>query len=255
MEHASLLIAILLFVFVFGLLRNTKQMQQGRKIELRRIPGLEMIDEAICQATEQDRPIMFNTGWQDLGVDLFCSLAVMSHVVRQSATLSMPVLSPFAYPLSYAMGEEYWKAGYAARGKEGMFAVEESLRYFSNNQSAYGSSIASWIKRDKVGANFMFGQYGYESLVIAEGGQQAGAIQIACTPSIFQVPFLMVSCDYTVFGEEFYVAGAYYSQDPQLLGSLVTQDLGKLLVLALILAGTLILTLLRQNWLAPLLYW
>jgi hypothetical protein len=255
MEHASLVIAILLFVFVWALLRNTKQMQQGRKIELRRLPGLEMIDEVICQATEQDRPIMFNTGSSDLGVDLFCAMAVMAHVVRQAATLSMPVLSAFAYPLAYAMGEEYWKTGYAARNKEGMFPVEECLRYLSNNASAYGTSIASWMKREKVGAHFMFGFYAYEAMVIAEGGQQAGAIQIACTPCFFQVPFLMVSCDYVVFGEEYYVAGAYYSQEPQLLGSLVTQDLAKLVVLALIISGTIMLTVFRQSWLAPLLYW
>jgi hypothetical protein len=113
--------------------------------------------------------------------------------------------------------------------------------------------VAGWIKRERVGANFLIGVYGFESLVIAEAGQQAGAVQIACTPSFFQVPFFLVSCDYTVFGEEYYAAGAYFSRDPVLTGSLVAQDWAKLALLILIVAGVILLTFFQTNWLSALL--
>lgn len=253
MEHANLTIFAFFFIFLGAVLYQIRRVRSGRPVHLRRIPGLEVIDDVIGQSAEQDRPIMFNPGMQGLGVDLFCSLAVMGHVVRKAAKLSMPVVSPLSDPLAYAMAEEYWKDGYASMGKEGLFPVEDCLRYMSDNQSAYGAGVASWIKRENVGANLLFGNYGYESLVISEAGQQAGSIQIACTPSFNQVPFFLVSCDYTVFGEEFYAAGAYFSRDPVLTGSLVAQDWAKLILLLFIVLGVIMLTVFQANWLTAFL--
>ena len=73
--------------------------------------------------------------------------------------------------------------------------------------------------------------------------------------AFFQVPFVLVSCDYTVFGEEFYAAGAYFSKDPVLTGSLLAQDWFKLAILACILIGSLSLTLAGNDWLSAMLYW
>jgi len=255
MEHATLPILILFFLFAAFILSQILRAKRGAVINLRRIAGLEVVEDAVGRATEQDRPIMFNPGFQGLSVELFCSLAVMNHVVKKAAKLSMPVYVPIADPLAYAMAEEFWKDGYAAANAEGMFPPEECIRYLSNNQSAYAAGIAGWMKRDNVGAQFLFGTYGYEAMILAEAGQQAGAIQVACTVSFYQVPFFIVSCDYTVFGEEFYAAGAYFSKDPVLTGSLVGQDWSKLVVLLLILIGCLLYTLLNQDVLKLLISW
>lgn len=253
MEHAGITILILFGCFLAFILFNIVRAKRGHPVFLRPIAGLEIIDDVVGRATEQDRPIMFNPGFDDLGVNLFCSLSVMGHVVRKAGRLSMPVHVPIAMPLTYAMAEEYWKDGYAAEGKEGLFQVDECIRYLSNNQSAYGAAVAGWIKREKVGANLIFGAYGYEAMVIAEAGQQAGAYQIACTHSFYQVPFFLVSCDYTVFGEEFFAAGAYFSRDPVLTGSLVGQDWSKLLLLVIMVLGIVLFTVFQSNGLALLL--
>ena len=253
MEHATLPILALIVLFSGFILYNIRRVHKGRPVFLRSIAGLEVIDEVIGQATEQDRPIMFNPGMTSPGVELFCSLAVMGYVVRRAGKLSMPVMVPLADPMSYAMAEAYWKDGYASVGKEGLFPVEDHLRYMTGEQSPYAAGVAGWIKRENVGASFLFGPFGYEALVLAEAGQQTGAVQIACTPSIYQVPFFMVSCDYTVFGEEFYAAGAYFSRDPVLTGSLVGQDWAKMLLLIIMVIGILCFTMFQQDWIAPLL--
>ena len=255
MGHATLPILILLGLFSAFILIQIFRARGGKKIFLRRIAGLEVIDDAIGRATEQDRPIMFNPGLDDLGVYLFCSLSVMGHVVKKAAKLSMPVHVPIFAPLAYAMAEEYWKDGYAAVGQEGLFPVDECIRYMSNNQAAYGAGISGWIRRENIGANFIFGTYGFEAMVIAEAGQQSGAMQVACTPSFYQVPFFIVACDYTVFGEEFFAAGAYFSKDPVLTGSLAGQDLTKLVLLVLILLGSACITLFQQDWMTLVLTW
>jgi hypothetical protein len=253
MEHANPIVLLVFGLFVAAILSQIRRACKGGSVTLRPISGLEVIDEVIGQATEQDRPIMFNPGMTGPGVELFCSLAVMGHVVRRAGKLSMPVMVPLSDPMSYAMAESYWKDGYAAVGKEGLFPVEDHLRYMTGEQSPYAAGVAGWIKRDNVAASFLFGPYGYEALVLAEAGQQTGAVQIACTPSIYQVPFFMVSCDYTVFGEEFYAAGAYFSRDPVLTGSLVGQDWAKMLLLVIMLIGILCFTIFQQDWITPLL--
>ena len=70
-----------------------------------------------------------------------------------------------------------------------------------------------------------------ESLILAEAGSMTGAIQIAGTDSISQIPFFIVACDYTLIGEELYAAGAYMGEDPRLIGGLKGQDYVKLVVM------------------------
>ena len=67
-----------------------------------------------------------------------------------------------------------------------------------------------------------------------------GAVQVAGTPSTTQIPFFLAACDYTIIGDEFYAASAYLSREPTILGSLVGQDLGKALLMALVLAGIIV---------------
>jgi hypothetical protein len=78
-----------------------------------------------------------------------------------------------------------------------------------------------------------------ESLILAETGFSTGAIQTAGTAQASQLPFFVVSCDYTLIGEELFAASAYLSRDPQQLGSLKGHDFGKLLVILLIVAGVI----------------
>src|SRR5690606_18816415 len=90
---------------------------------------------------------------------------------------------------------------------------------------------------ENVGCAFLFGRFAAESLILAEAGQQIGAMQVAATTSPEQVPFFLTTCDYTVIGEELYAAGAYLSGDPVQTGSLKGQDMAKTVIALLILFG------------------
>jgi hypothetical protein len=85
---------------------------------------------------------------------------------------------------------------------------------------------------------------------MAETGFRAGAIQVAGTANIHQLPFFVVACDYTLIGEEFYVATAYLSREPGLVGTIKAQDYFKLILLAIMIAGALGATM-ALNWGLP----
>jgi hypothetical protein len=113
----------------------------------------------------------------------------------------------------------------------------EDVRFLSDQQFAYASSMVGLIQRERVASNFMFGKFFAESLILAEAGNQVGAIQVAGTPQTTQIPFFVACCDYTMIGDEYYAASAYLTREPVLLGSLVGQDYGKMILLALIVLG------------------
>jgi hypothetical protein len=246
MEQASW--ALRIFIILIGALVLWKILsaKAGRELYLRKVPGLDKVDEAVGRATEMGRPVMFNPGFVGLSIELFCCLACMQHIARRAAKVSTNVLVPVVDPLAYPIFEEYWKDSYATEGKAGLFSPEDSIRFLTGDQAVYASSTSGWMERDRIGANFLWGYYGWESLFLAESGQRAGAIQIACVFSYYQVPFLIVSCDYTAFGEEFYAAGAYFGRDPVLLGSLTGQDYSKVLILLLIIVGSALAVLMGK---------
>ena len=97
--------------------------------------------------------------------------------------------------------------------------------------------------REKPAANFILGNYAAESLIIAEAGASTGAIQIAGTASISQIPFFIVACDYTLIGEELFAAGAYVSREPLLLGSLKGQDIAKLVIILIMIIAIILGTM------------
>lgn len=98
------------------------------------------------------------------------------------------------------------------------------------------------MHREKPAANLLLGAFWAESLIFAEVGATAGAIQIAGTANTHQIPFFVAACDYALIGEELYAASAYLTKEPILMGSLVVQDWGKMFAAAAIIIGTLLQT-------------
>ena len=114
------------------------------------------------------------------------------------------------------------------------------VRYVAGEQFAYVAAVNGIMLREKPAANIYMGAFYAESLLLAETGFAAGAIQIAGTAMPEQLPFFIAACDYTLMGEELYAASAYLSKEPLMLGSLKGQDLIKIILAALIVAGVVL---------------
>ena len=97
--------------------------------------------------------------------------------------------------------------------------------------------------REQPAACFYMGAFYAESLILAETANSIGAIQVAGTAMPSQLPFFVAACDYTLIGEEFFAASAYLSNDPEQLGSLKGQDVGKVIAAILLVVGCVLATL------------
>jgi len=243
LQHASLTIAVLEALAAFIILYKILSAKRGRELFIRRIPGLAAIDEAIGRATEMGRPILFSPGLAGLDVTTLQALSIAAYVARMAARYNARVIVPVMDPAVYPVAEEVIREAYAAEGRPELFNPDD-IRFLSDRQFAYASGVVGIMNREKVAANFFFGYFYAESLILGEAGTQIGAIQVAGTPSTTQLPFFIVSCDYTILAEEFYAATAYLSREPILLGSLVGQDWSKVALAVFIVAGVLLSTLL-----------
>jgi hypothetical protein len=138
-----------------------------------------------------------------------------------------------------AVCQEITKQAYLEAGKPDAFK-EDSNFFITSDQFSYTASVDGIMLRRKPAANFFMGSYFAEALLLTETGASTGAIQIAGTDSDHQLPFFVTTCDYTLIGEELYAASAYLSREPIQVGTLRGQDLGKGLIIGVLLVGTVL---------------
>jgi hypothetical protein len=210
--------------------------RRGRVLFIRRIPGIDAIEEAIGRATELGRPMVFTTGMTGLDSLLYALLGIIGHVGRKAAAYGCRLILPQRDYEVMPVVSETVREAFRSAGRLDAFNPQD-VRYLSPEQFAFASGYMGIVHREQAASCFLFGEFAAESLVLAEAGQQVGAMQVAGTISNNQVPFFLTSCDYTLIGEEVYAAGAYLSREPAQLGSVRGQDVAKLVILALILFG------------------
>ncbi|MGQ0811774.1 MAG: DUF6754 domain-containing protein [Nitrospiraceae bacterium] len=230
----NLLLALLFGGVVFYSIRTAKR----RDIFLRRIPGLDAVDEAIGRATELGKPILYLTGAHDMSdPSTIAAAVILGRVAKRAAAYETELLVPHRDPITMAVCQEITKQSYLEAGKPDRFR-EESNFFITPDQFSYTAAVDGIMLRKKPAANFFMGAYFAESLLLTETGASTGAIQIAGTDSDHQLPFFVTTCDYTLIGEELYAASAYLSREPVQVGTLRGQDIGKAFILCVLAIGT-----------------
>lgn len=194
------------------------------------------MDEAIGRSVEMGRPISFTTGLTGVSPLFYACLGVLRFVARKAARFNARLLVPCSDPEALALTDVTLQNAYRSERKLSNYDPT-SIRFLSSEQLAFASGYIGLMHREKPGSAFLLGSFAGESLILAESGQQIGAIQVAGTTAPEQIPFFISTCDYTLIGEELYAAGAYLSKDPVQTGSLRAQDVGKALLLILIFCG------------------
>jgi hypothetical protein len=238
MEHATPAIAFLTLFFIGLVIYFIRVSSRGKELYVRRISGIDALDETIGRSVELGRPISFTTGLTGVGPLLYACLGVLHYVAKRAARFGSRLLIPSTDPEAMAMTEAVIQTAY--REERRFNNYDPSLiRFLSGEQFAFASGYMGLMHRENVGSAFLFGSFAAESLILAEAGVQVGAVQVAGSASPEQVPFFVTTCDYTLIGEELFAAGAYLSRDPVQVASLRAQDLAKAFIFVLVLFGVI----------------
>lgn len=249
-DRINALIAII--VFGAAVLLYTRWAKKGKPLYIRKLAGLDAIEEAVGRATEMGKPVLFIPGLQELDeIETIAGVSILGRVAKITAQYETPLIVPVRYPMVLAAGQDVVEQAYREAGRSDSYN-KDIVRYVAGDQMAFAATVNGMLMRERPAANIYMGAFFAESLVIAETGNAAGSIQIAGTARPEQLPFFIAACDYTLMGEELYAASAYLSHEPLLLGGLKGQDLIKVLLVIIVLVG-MILMLFRSaetylNW-------
>lgn len=243
-EKSAIFVEVL--VFVTAMIMVTRLAKRGRPFFIRKLSGVTAIEEAVGRATEMGRPVLYVPGIDDVNnIQTIFSLVILESVTKMVATYDTPILVPVCKAFVATMAEQTVKQGYDNAGRPDAFDPS-SVRYLSDEQFAYAAGVNGIITREKPAANLYLGSFYAESLLLAETGFLQGAIQVAGTANVNQIPFFVVACDHTLIGEEFFAATSYMSREPSLVGALLASDIFKFLLIILLLVSTIWMTI-HQN--------
>jgi hypothetical protein len=240
-NRTNVLIAVL--IFVTAIVYFVRAARAGKDLFIRRLAGLDHMDEAVGRATEMGKPILYISGLSSVSdVATIAAINILGEVAKKTAEYNTRLIVPCADPIVMAVEQEVVKEAYAKVGRSDAYN-EDDVYYLTRSQFAYVAGVNGIMVRQRPATILYMGMFYAEALVLAETGASVGSIQIAGTDAVTQLPFFITSCDYTLIGEELYAASAYLSREPILLGGLKGQDAAKLCIGLAIIVGVITATL------------
>ena len=230
----NVLVAVVVFLCLLMFFVSTAR--KGKSLFIRRIAGLDALDEAVGRATEMGKPILYVPGLSSMSdVATIASINILGPVAKKVAEYESMVLVPCADPIVMTVAHQVVKESFLEAGRPDAFN-EDMVFFLTDSQFGFVAAVDGIMVREKPATNLFLGMFWAESLILAETGNMTGAIQIAGTDAVSQLPFFVTACDYTIIGEELYAASAYLSKIPVLVGSLKAQDIGKAFLIIVIFA-------------------
>ena len=221
---------IVIVIFCGAVIMFIQMARGGRPLKVRKIAGLEAVDEAVGRATEMGRSVLFIPGITDMNdIQTIAGINILARVAKTAAGYEAKIEVPTSRSLVMATARETVHGAFLEAGRPDAYN-KDLIYYVTDEQFGYVAYVQGMMVREKPAACFYMGSFFAESLILAETGNSIGAIQVAGTAQAAQLPFFVAACDYTLIGEEFFAASAYLSGSPEELGSLKGQDVGKLIV-------------------------
>lgn len=223
----------------------------GRKVTIRKLPSIDALEEAVGRAAEMGRPIHITPGDCALtgltGPQTVAGLEVCSHVARLSAEADVPLYITTPDAVVHTLQTGAVQQAYKMAGEN--FDISNSILFPFWTSFAVG--ISGLVYRENVASNICIGGWHGICLILMESASRIGAFQIGGTAAISQLPWFVACCDYFVLGEEIFAAGAYLSKTPSDVSAIWSQDIFKLVVVALMAVG-LVLSIAGNTWFSDL---
>ena len=240
-SRLNILVLAVLICAIFAI--YIQRARHGAKMYVRKIAGLDAIDDALGRATEMGKPILFSFGLGYItDIVVIAALPLLRRIAKKSAEYSTRLIVPNSDPIVMTAAQETVKEAYTEMGRPD-FYNPDNVTFLTSDQFGYAAGVDGIILREKPGAIFWLGYFYAESLIMAETGHSVGAIQLAGTTETTQLPFFVAACDYTMIGEEIYAASCYLRPEPVMLGTLKGEDFIRLwliiLTTAVVVLGTI----------------
>lgn len=239
-------VALIMTLFIWGaMILFIDRAKKGNLPGIRRLAAVAALDEAVGRASEMGGTVMHVNGLGSLASgysaqEVLAGLATLGHIAKKCATIGVDVIAPFNNPVTLTAAEEIVRSAYITQGKLENHKVE-NIRYIGGSQWSLMTATMGIVAREKAVSVTLIGAFSGEALAIVASGAEAGCFMVGgCARNTTQMPWFVSLCDFALIGEEVYALGAYLSEEPMQLGTLIGQDTGKILSVFLIVAGVIL---------------
>ncbi len=246
---ALFLLFIPIFIFAYG------AVTRGAAITLRPIPSYDRLKQILAQAAEAGQPVHLSLGIAGIGdqatADTSAGLAILEYLAERAAVSATPPIVTLAHPTALPIAQDILRRAYRRLGypeeydpaRARFIAPDPNLNTgastspllfasVQNDAFAYAAGVMHLLNKVKLIANVMIGRFGDEFLLMGETGAQHNLNQIGGTSTRSALPFVYASVANPLIGEEIYAGGAYLSNKPSHLSSLLAQDIARWLLVA-----------------------
>ncbi|MCJ7668061.1 MAG: hypothetical protein MUP04_07255 [Anaerolineae bacterium] len=245
-EPLAALMLVVLLVFLSFLLLAERRVRWGLKPTLRPLPGFALLDGFVGQAVETGRTLHVSMGTKGIGgtstADTMAGLMALERLAQQAVATGLKLVVTVSDPSLLPIAQDTLRRAYERRGyPQGYDPLQ--VRYIAPDAIAYAAGVMGVLEREDVAANAMIGGFGDEFLLMGENGARKGVQQIGGASSLEALPFVYISTDAALLGEEIYAGGAYLSSKSSHLGSLLAQDWLRTAIILASILGVLIRSL------------
>lgn len=219
---------------------------------IRKVPGVDAIEEAVGRATELGLPVHSCLGdVADLkGVyagQVLAGAAVMTEAAKLCARYGTPFIATVggtggAGAEVVVLIEQLVENAYRSEGKLESFKPE-NIRFISGERIAWAVGAIGIFYSEGLGANIMVGPWAGTWLPVSETAARLGAIQIGGTARDYMMPIMACICDYFMIGEDIFAAAAILSKNPGITATIAVDDIVRIFLVGLVIVGAAFLTL------------
>ena len=235
MEDLVLLLFLLLLPCLFLL---TFRVRAGKTGTLRPLTVMKELWVAVQRSAETGKALHVSVGVAGIGgiatSETWAGLSVLAQLAGEAAVADVPLLVTVADPTVLPLAQDIVRRAYARSGHPRPYDSVQ-VRLIAPNPTAYAAGVMGILGRQPLSRNIMIGSFGDEYLLMGETGFRRGIHQVVGTADPRTLPFAYASADETLVGEEMFAGGAYTSRLPMQVGSLLTEDLVRWLVVGAII--------------------
>jgi len=147
MGRSSILVVGILFsaaVLIF-----IRRARKGESLFIRKIPGLDAVDDAVGRATEMGRPVLYVPGIETVSeVGTLAALTILGHVAKRVAQHGTPLIVPCSDAIVMSTAQEIVKTAYAEVGQSDNYDPSR-ISYLTYDQFGYAAGVDGIMMRER----------------------------------------------------------------------------------------------------------
>jgi hypothetical protein len=234
------------FAALIALFLLAARRRGARPPALREIEAFQRLPGTVGLAVETGRRLHLSLGSGVVGqaetATTLAGLMAVGRIASDAVVSDKPPVITTADGTAMLLAQDVLRQEYREQNALERFE-STSARVAGLSPMAFGAALAPLVKDELVAGNVIIGPAGAEALLLAEAGRRAGVPTLAGTDNLSAQAALFAAADDALLGEDVFAGAAYLGRAQAHIASLRAQDVMRVLVILVILAGTVAKTL------------